>query len=47
VCGTNKVETLTLKTNTQYRIETNAQAYSSNAGGALVDYRSELSFRLP
>ncbi len=47
VCRSNRTETLIMKTNTQYRIEANAQVYSANAGGANIDYRSRMRFQLP
>lgn len=45
VCGTNVVETKTLKTNITYHIEANSQVYSR--GGATIDYRSQLQLKLP
>jgi hypothetical protein len=46
VCDESLSEELTLKTNTRYRLEANAQSYSARVGGAELEYRSEIRLKL-
>jgi hypothetical protein len=47
VCDESRSEQLTLRTNTRYRLEANAQSYSARVAGADLEYRSELRLQLP